>query len=175
MICAIAVPEVRFLNVMERHPVDISAIPEQRWKLVGARASWPRGVGVGRLVPWTLVRLNRFLFWGATKRWVLSEPAHVGEAVLPLPGFSNNPDIYPDSLPALSHAANCGTPPRHGQQSMTGFTLIEPPLPAPTHSLHSAFCTRDWGYAGHVLLGQFLSVGDVLKVRPMTGFASFCS
>lgn len=40
MICAIAVPEVRFLNVMERHPVDISAIPEQRWKLVGARASW---------------------------------------------------------------------------------------------------------------------------------------
>nr|XP_045360178.1 lysine-specific demethylase 4B isoform X1 [Camelus bactrianus] len=33
VICAIAVPEVRFLNVMERHPVDISAIPEQRWKL----------------------------------------------------------------------------------------------------------------------------------------------
>uniref|UniRef100_A0A8C7AVV3 [histone H3]-trimethyl-L-lysine(9) demethylase n=1 Tax=Neovison vison TaxID=452646 RepID=A0A8C7AVV3_NEOVI len=36
VICAIAVPEARFLNVMERHPVDISAIPEQRWKLVGA-------------------------------------------------------------------------------------------------------------------------------------------
>ncbi|NWR77009.1 KDM4B demethylase, partial [Centropus unirufus] len=33
IICAIAVPEARFLNVMERHPVDISAIPEQRWKL----------------------------------------------------------------------------------------------------------------------------------------------
>uniref|UniRef100_A0A8D1XS34 Lysine-specific demethylase 4B n=1 Tax=Sus scrofa TaxID=9823 RepID=A0A8D1XS34_PIG len=33
VICAIAVPEVRFLNVMERHPVDISTIPEQRWKL----------------------------------------------------------------------------------------------------------------------------------------------
>ncbi|XP_006868972.1 PREDICTED: lysine-specific demethylase 4B [Chrysochloris asiatica] len=33
VICAIAVPEARFLNVMERHPVDISAIPEQRWKL----------------------------------------------------------------------------------------------------------------------------------------------
>ncbi|KAM7242077.1 hypothetical protein CapIbe_006548 [Capra ibex] len=33
VICAIAVPEVRFLNVMERHPVDISGIPEQRWKL----------------------------------------------------------------------------------------------------------------------------------------------
>ncbi|XP_060037922.1 lysine-specific demethylase 4B isoform X2 [Erinaceus europaeus] len=33
VICAIAVPEVRFLNVTERHPVDISAIPEQRWKL----------------------------------------------------------------------------------------------------------------------------------------------
>ncbi|XP_025922900.1 lysine-specific demethylase 4B isoform X3 [Apteryx rowi] len=34
IICAIAVPEARFLNVIERHPVDISAIPEQRWKLV---------------------------------------------------------------------------------------------------------------------------------------------
>ncbi|XP_062965711.1 lysine-specific demethylase 4B isoform X3 [Cynocephalus volans] len=34
VICAIAVPEVRFLNVIERHPVDISAIPEQRWKLL---------------------------------------------------------------------------------------------------------------------------------------------
>ncbi|XP_049644000.1 lysine-specific demethylase 4B isoform X2 [Suncus etruscus] len=33
VICAIAVPEVRFVNVTERHPVDISAIPEQRWKL----------------------------------------------------------------------------------------------------------------------------------------------
>ncbi|XP_037679976.1 lysine-specific demethylase 4B isoform X2 [Choloepus didactylus] len=33
IICAIALPEVRFLNVVERHPVDISAIPEQRWKL----------------------------------------------------------------------------------------------------------------------------------------------
>lgn len=40
MICAIAVPEVRFLNVIERNPVDVSAIPEQRWKLVG-----PRGCG----------------------------------------------------------------------------------------------------------------------------------
>ncbi|OPJ88810.1 hypothetical protein AV530_016334 [Patagioenas fasciata monilis] len=35
IICAIAVPEARFLNVIERQPVDISAIPEQRWKLVG--------------------------------------------------------------------------------------------------------------------------------------------
>ncbi|XP_069734095.1 lysine-specific demethylase 4B isoform X1 [Phaenicophaeus curvirostris] len=33
IICAIAVPEARFLNVIERHPVDIRAIPEQRWKL----------------------------------------------------------------------------------------------------------------------------------------------
>ncbi|XP_074834358.1 lysine-specific demethylase 4B isoform X3 [Carettochelys insculpta] len=33
IICAIAVPEARFLNILERHPVDISAIPEQRWKL----------------------------------------------------------------------------------------------------------------------------------------------
>uniref|UniRef100_K7GHL6 Lysine-specific demethylase 4B n=1 Tax=Pelodiscus sinensis TaxID=13735 RepID=K7GHL6_PELSI len=33
IICAIAVPEARFLNVIERHPVDISSIPEQRWKL----------------------------------------------------------------------------------------------------------------------------------------------
>ncbi|XP_043909982.1 lysine-specific demethylase 4B [Protopterus annectens] len=33
VICAIAVPEVRFVNVLERNPVDISGIPEQRWKL----------------------------------------------------------------------------------------------------------------------------------------------
>ncbi|NWS30974.1 KDM4B demethylase, partial [Polioptila caerulea] len=33
VVCAIAVPEARFLNVIERHPVDISAIPEQRWRL----------------------------------------------------------------------------------------------------------------------------------------------
>ncbi|XP_051033551.1 lysine-specific demethylase 4B isoform X3 [Phodopus roborovskii] len=33
VICAIAVPEVRFLSVIERNPVDVSAIPEQRWKL----------------------------------------------------------------------------------------------------------------------------------------------
>lgn len=45
VICAIAVPEVRFLNVMERHPVDISAIPEQRWKLVGALESHPGHAG----------------------------------------------------------------------------------------------------------------------------------
>lgn len=45
MICAIAVPEVRFLNVMERHPVDISAIPEQRWKLVGPLEPCPVGGG----------------------------------------------------------------------------------------------------------------------------------
>ncbi|KAK1152558.1 lysine-specific demethylase 4B-like isoform X1 [Acipenser oxyrinchus oxyrinchus] len=33
VICAIAVPEARFVNVIERNPVDISAIPEQRKKL----------------------------------------------------------------------------------------------------------------------------------------------
>ncbi|XP_030073364.1 lysine-specific demethylase 4B isoform X2 [Microcaecilia unicolor] len=33
VICAIAVPEVHFLNVIERHPVDITAIPEQRCRL----------------------------------------------------------------------------------------------------------------------------------------------
>ncbi|KAM5190742.1 lysine-specific demethylase 4B isoform 3-T3 [Callospermophilus lateralis] len=33
VICAIAVPEVRFLNVAERQPVDVGGIPEQRWKL----------------------------------------------------------------------------------------------------------------------------------------------
>lgn len=43
VICAIAVPEARFLNVIERHPVDISNIPEQRWKLVGV----PKGTGFG--------------------------------------------------------------------------------------------------------------------------------
>ncbi|KAJ7308439.1 hypothetical protein JRQ81_008987 [Phrynocephalus forsythii] len=33
VICAIAVPEARFLNVIERRPVDVTAILEQRWKL----------------------------------------------------------------------------------------------------------------------------------------------
>ncbi|XP_032084869.1 lysine-specific demethylase 4B-like [Thamnophis elegans] len=33
VICAIAVPEARFVNILERHPVDITAILEQRWKL----------------------------------------------------------------------------------------------------------------------------------------------
>ncbi|XP_008120426.1 lysine-specific demethylase 4B isoform X1 [Anolis carolinensis] len=33
VICAIAVPEARFVNVIERHPVDITGILEQRWKL----------------------------------------------------------------------------------------------------------------------------------------------
>ncbi|XP_068089906.1 lysine-specific demethylase 4B [Hyperolius riggenbachi] len=33
IICAVAVPEACFINVVERHPVDVSAIPEQRWKL----------------------------------------------------------------------------------------------------------------------------------------------
>ncbi|XP_066430550.1 lysine-specific demethylase 4B [Eleutherodactylus coqui] len=33
IVCAIAVPEARFVNVIERHPVDISTVPEQRWRL----------------------------------------------------------------------------------------------------------------------------------------------
>lgn len=33
IVCAIAVPEARFVNVIERHPVDIRSIPEQRWRL----------------------------------------------------------------------------------------------------------------------------------------------
>ncbi|XP_018427219.1 PREDICTED: lysine-specific demethylase 4B-like isoform X2 [Nanorana parkeri] len=33
IVCAVAVPEARFVNVIERQPVDISGIPEQRWKL----------------------------------------------------------------------------------------------------------------------------------------------
>jgi hypothetical protein len=47
VICAIAVPEVRFLNVIERNPVDISGIPEQRWKLVR-----PQGLASIPLAPW---------------------------------------------------------------------------------------------------------------------------
>lgn len=50
IVCAIAVPEVRFLNVIERHPVDISGIPEQRWKLVGpdsSRGTRACGAGAG--------------------------------------------------------------------------------------------------------------------------------
>lgn len=37
MICAIAVAEVRFVNVVERGPVDVSAIPETRKSLVSVR------------------------------------------------------------------------------------------------------------------------------------------
>ncbi|MEE6523514.1 hypothetical protein FKM82_022451 [Ascaphus truei] len=33
IVCAVAVPEARFLNVIERHPVDVSDIPEQRCRL----------------------------------------------------------------------------------------------------------------------------------------------
>uniref|UniRef100_A0ABM5EM95 [histone H3]-trimethyl-L-lysine(9) demethylase n=1 Tax=Pogona vitticeps TaxID=103695 RepID=A0ABM5EM95_9SAUR len=33
VICAVAVPEARFLNVIERQPVDVTAVLEQRWKL----------------------------------------------------------------------------------------------------------------------------------------------
>ncbi|XP_039623038.1 lysine-specific demethylase 4B isoform X2 [Polypterus senegalus] len=33
VICAIAVPEARFVNILERNPVDISGIPEQRKNL----------------------------------------------------------------------------------------------------------------------------------------------
>ncbi|GAB5567579.1 lysine-specific demethylase 4B isoform X9 [Prionailurus iriomotensis] len=54
VICAIAVPEVRFLNVMERHPVDISAIPEQRWKLeraIAIRRCPPGDCGLEGLTP----------------------------------------------------------------------------------------------------------------------------
>ncbi|KAM4807579.1 lysine-specific demethylase 4B-like isoform 2-T2 [Rhinophrynus dorsalis] len=33
IVCAVAVPEARFLNAVERHPVDVTTIPEQRCKL----------------------------------------------------------------------------------------------------------------------------------------------
>uniref|UniRef100_A0A8C5P8T3 Lysine-specific demethylase 4B n=1 Tax=Leptobrachium leishanense TaxID=445787 RepID=A0A8C5P8T3_9ANUR len=33
IVCAVAVPEARFTNATERHPVDVSSIPEQRCKL----------------------------------------------------------------------------------------------------------------------------------------------
>ncbi|KAM5192184.1 lysine-specific demethylase 4B isoform 2-T2 [Mantella aurantiaca] len=33
IVCAVAVPEARFVNVIERQPVDVTGIPEQRWKL----------------------------------------------------------------------------------------------------------------------------------------------
>ncbi|CAH2292889.1 lysine-specific demethylase 4B isoform X1 [Pelobates cultripes] len=33
IVCAVAVPEARFVSAVERHPVDVSAIPEQRCKL----------------------------------------------------------------------------------------------------------------------------------------------
>ncbi|XP_075060935.1 lysine-specific demethylase 4B-like isoform X2 [Mixophyes fleayi] len=33
IVCAVAVPEAHFVNVMERHPVNVTPIPEQRWRL----------------------------------------------------------------------------------------------------------------------------------------------
>lgn len=33
IVCAVAVPEARFISAIERHPVDVSAIPQQRCKL----------------------------------------------------------------------------------------------------------------------------------------------
>ncbi|KAJ1085297.1 hypothetical protein NDU88_005430 [Pleurodeles waltl] len=47
VICAIAVPEVKFVNVIERHPVDVSAVPEERCKLrcVYCRKHMKRGSG----------------------------------------------------------------------------------------------------------------------------------
>ncbi|XP_063771110.1 lysine-specific demethylase 4B isoform X2 [Pseudophryne corroboree] len=33
IVCAVAVPEAHFVNVIERHPVNVNSIPEQRWKL----------------------------------------------------------------------------------------------------------------------------------------------
>lgn len=34
VICAIAVPEARFVNAINRQPVDVSAVPESRRNLV---------------------------------------------------------------------------------------------------------------------------------------------
>ncbi|XP_069505448.1 lysine-specific demethylase 4B-like isoform X2 [Ambystoma mexicanum] len=47
VICAIAVPEVKFVNVIERHPVDVSAVPEERCRLhcVYCRKHMKRGPG----------------------------------------------------------------------------------------------------------------------------------
>lgn len=34
VMCAVGLPEVKFLDVVKRAPIDISAIPVQRYKLV---------------------------------------------------------------------------------------------------------------------------------------------
>lgn len=38
VICAIAVPEARFVNAVDRQPVDVGAIPESRKNLVNGWA-----------------------------------------------------------------------------------------------------------------------------------------
>lgn len=88
MICAIAVPEARFLNVMERHPVDISAIPEQRWKLVGAlclarecraAAREPDAIESGLKVPQVPG------FWGLCAETSVAQPSSVRSSGLLAP------------------------------------------------------------------------------------------
>lgn len=32
--CAVGLPEVKFINVVKRSPIDISAVPAQRYRLV---------------------------------------------------------------------------------------------------------------------------------------------
>lgn len=40
VMCAVGLPEVKFLDVVKRAPIDISAIPVQRYKLVSNKQTY---------------------------------------------------------------------------------------------------------------------------------------
>jgi len=52
VICAIAVAEARFVNAIEREPVDVSAVPDTRKSLVSLMPAPPEaGTGFDPLCP----------------------------------------------------------------------------------------------------------------------------
>uniref|UniRef100_A0AAV2KV40 [histone H3]-trimethyl-L-lysine(9) demethylase n=1 Tax=Knipowitschia caucasica TaxID=637954 RepID=A0AAV2KV40_KNICA len=50
VICAIGVAEARFVNALEREPVDVSAVPEKRKNLTPAVPKGPQGPSLGQRV-----------------------------------------------------------------------------------------------------------------------------
>ena len=176
VICAIAVPEVRFLNVMERHPVDISAIPEQRWKLVRPLGSWP----CGRRRPiaaWP----NLFAPKGAAGPWLAvcvqgrglctilqpcaRRPAQ-GGAAQPAPRLLR---FLPSGSALLTdcpvHGLAVRTAPLSCRTELHAPNVHAPPplpLPPPLCCLPVRVC--EWGHAGRVLCPLSVTEHSVLQV-----------
>lgn len=137
MICAIAVPEARFLNVMERHPVDISAIPEQRWKLVGA----PRLARECRAATWEPDAIESGLkvpqvpgFWGLCAETSVAQPSSVRISGLLAPRLVWLPGAPRWSRGRRSMACSAGPP---------ALMHTEPPPPGPCGH-PSALCIQEF-------------------------------